>query len=81
VENYKVGTLVVDMYDAKNKLIWRGTASDTLSNKLQKNEKNLDKSVDKMFKNFRPRECKLITYVNNWNGGGGYRLSWQPLLA
>src|ERR1700684_3626225 len=34
VENYKVGTLVVDLFDAKTKtVIWRGSASDTLSGK------------------------------------------------
>jgi Domain of unknown function (DUF4136) len=56
VENYRVGTLVVDMYDASNKqLIWRGTSTDTLSNNPEHNEKNLDKAVDKMFKNFPPK--------------------------
>jgi Domain of unknown function (DUF4136) len=49
VENYRVGTLVVDMYDAGNKqLIWRGTSTDTLSNNIEHNEKNLDKAVDKI---------------------------------
>src|ERR1700694_4475944 len=37
VENYKVGTLVVDIFDASNKkLIWRGAASDTLSSNSDK---------------------------------------------
>jgi hypothetical protein len=50
--DYKEGTLVVDLYDAKTKqLIWRGSAEDTLSNKAEKNERNLDKGVEKMFKN------------------------------
>jgi hypothetical protein len=32
-ETYKVGTLVVDLFDAKTKnLIWRSSSSDTLSN-------------------------------------------------
>src|SRR5713101_662879 len=49
VENYKVGTLVVDIFDANTKqLIWRGSASDTLSNNSNKNIKELDKGVDKM---------------------------------
>ena len=52
-QDYKVGTLVVDLYDAKTKqLIWRGSAQDTLSDKAAKNEKNLDKGVAKMFKAF-----------------------------
>jgi len=56
VENYKIGTLVLDMYDARNKqLIWRGAASDTLSNKPDKDEKKLDKTVEKMLKNFPPK--------------------------
>ena len=58
-ETYKVGTLVVDLYDAKTKtLIWRGSASDTLSNNSDKNIKNLDKGVDKMFKKFPPGSSK-----------------------
>jgi uncharacterized protein with gpF-like domain len=58
-ETYKVGTLVVDLYDAKTKqLIWRGSASDALSNNSNKNIKNLDKAVEKMFKNFPPGSSK-----------------------
>jgi hypothetical protein len=54
-ENYKVGTLVVDLFDANSKnLIWRGSASDTLSDKSEKNIKNLDKGVQKMFGHFPP---------------------------
>ena len=49
-QDYKEGTLVVDLYDAKTKqLIWRGSAQGTLSNKAEKNQKNLDKGVAKMF--------------------------------
>jgi len=55
-QDYKEGTLVVDMYDSKTKqLIWRGSAEDTLSDKAAKNEKNLDKGVAKMFKDFPPK--------------------------
>ena len=58
-ETYKVGTLVVDLFDAKTKqLLWRGTSSDTLSNNSDKNIKNLDKGVEKMFKNFPPGSPK-----------------------
>jgi hypothetical protein len=53
--DYKEGTLVVDIFDAKSKqLIWRGSAEDTLSESAAKNEKNLDKGVAKMFKEFPP---------------------------
>ena len=55
VENTPVGTLVVDIFDTKTKkLIWRGSASDTLSSKPEKNEDKLDKSVSEMFKHFPP---------------------------
>jgi hypothetical protein len=54
-QDYKDGTLVIDMYEAKTKqLIWRSSAEDTLSNNADKNEKNLEKGVAKMFKNFPP---------------------------
>src|SRR6201981_2067876 len=52
-QDYKEGTLVIDLYDAKTKqLIWRGSAEDMVSNKAEKNEKNLEKGVAKMFKKF-----------------------------
>jgi len=55
VETYKVGTLVVDIFDANSKkLIWRGSGSDTLSNNSEKNIKDLDKGVTKMFNHFPP---------------------------
>jgi hypothetical protein len=58
-ETYKVGTLVVDLFDTKTKtLLWRGTSSDTLSNNSNKNIKSLDKGVEKMFKNFPPGSPK-----------------------
>jgi hypothetical protein len=55
VDTYKVGTLVVDLFDTgTKKLIWRGSASDTLSDKSDKNIKTLDKGVQKMFDHFPP---------------------------
>jgi hypothetical protein len=58
-ETYKVGTLVVDLFDTgTKKLVWRGTSSDTLSNNSDKNIKNLDKGVGKMFKQFPPGSSK-----------------------
>lgn len=58
-ETYKVGTLIVDLFDTKTKkLLWRGSSSDTLSNNSDKNTKNLDKGVDKMFKKFPPGSSK-----------------------
>src|SRR5437016_8470521 len=58
-ETYKVGTLVIDLFDTKTKkLLWRGTSSDTLSNNSDKNIKNLDKGVVKLFKQFPPATRK-----------------------
>ncbi len=58
-DTYKVGTLVVDLFDASTKkLIWRGSASDTLSDKSDKNIKTLDKAVQKMFDRFPPSPKK-----------------------
>jgi hypothetical protein len=55
VDIYKVGTLVVDLFDAHTKtLIWRGSSSDTLSDKSDKNIKNLNKGAEKMFDHFPP---------------------------
>jgi len=52
---YLVGTLVVDIYDAKTKaLMYRGTATDELSDKPEKNAKKLQKASDKLFKDFPP---------------------------
>jgi hypothetical protein len=56
---YLVGTLVVDIFDAKTKaLIFRGTASDEISDKPEKNVKKLDKASNKMFKDFPPGSKK-----------------------
>jgi hypothetical protein len=56
VETYKVGTLVVDLFDAKTKtMLWRGSASDTVSNKSANNIKDLDKGVQKMFAKYPPK--------------------------
>ena len=58
-DTYKVGTLILDLFDTKTKkLLWRGTSSDTLSNNSNKNIKNLDKGVEKMFKKFPPDASK-----------------------
>lgn len=55
VDNYKVGTLVVEMFDGDNKnLIWLGVSTNTLSTNPDKNIKSLDKNVRKMFEHFPP---------------------------
>ena len=56
---YVVGTLVVDIFDAKTKnLMWRGIAQDELSDKPEKNIKKVAKASDKMFKDFPPGSAK-----------------------
>jgi hypothetical protein len=59
VNTYLVGTLAVDMYDAKTKnLVWRGIATDTLSDKPEKNADKVEKSLEKMFKEYPPKAKK-----------------------
>jgi hypothetical protein len=59
VSNYKIGTLVVDLFDTKTKgLLWRGSSSDTLSKDSAKNIKNLDKGAQKIFDHFPPEPKK-----------------------
>lgn len=54
-DTYRVGTLVVDVFDSKTKsLVWRGSLSGVLSDKSNKNIKNLDKGVMKLFARFPP---------------------------
>jgi hypothetical protein len=52
-----VGQLALDMYSTSSKtLVWRGTATKTLDPKAKpdKQEKNLAKAMEKLFKNFPP---------------------------
>ncbi len=56
-----VGKLVIDMYDpAKKQLIWRGDATKTLdpSKDPDKNYRNLQKAMAKLFKNYPPQPKK-----------------------
>jgi len=54
IEN--VGTLVIDLSDGTDKkLIWRGVATDTLSDKAEKNTKTLNKAIQKLFKQYPPK--------------------------
>jgi len=50
VYNIPVGTLAIDVYDARtHQLIFRGTAVDDLSKNPDKNAKKGEKAVDKIF--------------------------------
>jgi len=56
-----VGMLLVDLFDpAQKQLIWRGDASKTLDLKKDpdKNYKNLQKAMTKLFKNYPPQAGK-----------------------
>lgn len=53
-----VGTLVLDMYDpATKQLVWTGNATKTMdpSSNQDKNQKNLDKAMAKLLKNYPPK--------------------------
>ena len=55
MSEYTVGTLVVDMFEAKAKsLIFRGIAEDEISDNPEKNQKRIEKASTKMFKDFPP---------------------------
>ena len=59
IDQIPVGQLVVDMADVKaKKFVWRGTASGTISDKPEKNQKTLDKALTKMFEKFPPPPAK-----------------------
>jgi len=50
------GTLVIDLVDAhKKELVWCGTATDTLSDKPEKNTQKIEKATAKVFKNYPPK--------------------------
>ena len=54
-----IGTLVVDMYDPGTKqLVWTGSATKTIdpSSNQEKNQKNLNKAMEKLLKNYPPKE-------------------------
>ena len=54
-----VGTLVLDLYDPSTKqLVWTGQATKTIdpSSSQEKNQKNLDKAMAKLLKNYPPKQ-------------------------
>ena len=55
VRTYTTGTLVVDIWDSGEKaLVWRGIASDTVSDDPRKNAEKIDSAIAKMFENYPP---------------------------
>ena len=60
-EPYTVGTLVVDLFDTNTRmLVWRGSASGTLSSKSGKNIRILGKAVQRMFDHFPPATRRTL---------------------
>jgi Domain of unknown function (DUF4136) len=54
-----IGTLVVDMYDPTTKqLVWTGRATHSIdpSSNEEKNQKRLDKAMEKLLKNYPPKQ-------------------------
>ena len=55
VETYTMGTLIVDIYDARTKqMVWRGVAVDSVSDKPEKNASRINKALEKMFSKYPP---------------------------
>jgi len=51
-----VSNLVIDFFDSATKaLLWRGMANQDLSNNANKDTKNLDNDISRMFKDFPPK--------------------------
>ena len=50
------GTLIVDIADANgHQLLWRGSATNAISDNSDKNIKTLNNMMNKLFKNFPPK--------------------------
>jgi hypothetical protein len=59
VQQIPVGTLIVDLVDAKQKeLVWRGTATKTLNPDAspETKQKNLQEALAKMFESYPPKK-------------------------
>jgi hypothetical protein len=50
---YEVGTITVDLFDAQShKVIWQGVGVDKVSSKPEKQTRETDKQIEKMFRYF-----------------------------
>ena len=55
VREIPIGTLILDIVDGgSNTLVWRGVASDTMSDKPDKMKQKVDKALNKLLKDFPP---------------------------
>lgn len=59
VEDYTVGTLVIDMYDEEGKnLLWQGILNKTLKSNPKKREKSIPKNIGKLMKDYPVKPSK-----------------------
>ena len=50
---YEVGTITIDLFDARTrKLVWQGVGTDTIPSKPEKQTKQSNRVIEKMFKDF-----------------------------
>ena len=50
------GTLIVDLVEtSSNKMLWRGTGSDTVTGDPQDSERKINEAISRMFQNFPPK--------------------------
>jgi hypothetical protein len=68
-ETYTVGTLVVDLFDARTmQLIWRGVGTETLSDKPEKDTQKLNKRSRRCSRTSRRRANKCGLKPFEFNG-------------
>jgi hypothetical protein len=59
VNTYRKGCLIIDIWDAHTKLaVWRGTATDVMSENPEKALKQLDKAITKIVETYRSMRAK-----------------------
>jgi len=55
IEDYKVGSVAIDIFDASTKqLIWRGGATDALTENADENASITNEAITKLFRHFPP---------------------------
>jgi hypothetical protein len=82
-ETYKIGTVVVNLFDTKTKqLVWRGSSSDTISSNSNKNIQNLNKGVEKLLKQFPPGSSSAARKpVFRAGLSSGWIHIWRPCVT
>ncbi len=51
------GTVIVDMWDSRTgQLFFRGTATESVSDKPEKHEQKINRAVERMLKTFPPKD-------------------------